>query len=480
MIVALLPHLVSLVIGSLVVHALLSSSLPRSVWIKLLVTLPLGYAVGAGLTSCLYFILVVAGAGSRSVLMAGEAVLLAGSVALFMRNRDDETGTATSATPLHIWLLRGAFLLAIAFSAASWSAITSANPHGDWDATAIWNLRAKFLISGDPGWRLGIAPPELGTDIGVHHPTYPILVSSATAQAWTLTGTASSEAPALESLFFALAVAALLAGAIAWRHSESLGLLAGLVFLASGAFITGSPAQYADIPLSLYVLGSLVALEAAARDAKPWLAVLAGICAGFAALTKNEGIAFIVFFLAVAAWRLPRRQSLYVLIGSAPAIALTIVFKTLLSKGNDGLFPATMGLAMQRIADPSRWAQVVKGYFGALLDMGSGIAHPLLLIALLCIVLRFVPAPDARRILWHGLPAMALLAVAIGVYLITNNDLQWQLDTSVSRVIAQAWPAFLWMALMTLRAPESLAPATVAPEPTRAAAEKPAKRKKRA
>src|SRR5204863_2598432 len=44
-------------------------------------------------------------------------------------------------------------------------------PHGEWDATAIWNLRARSIVRGAPDW-----PAIFSPAIGWSHPDYPILI----------------------------------------------------------------------------------------------------------------------------------------------------------------------------------------------------------------------------------------------------------------------------------------------------------------
>lgn len=483
MIVAVLPVLLSTILGWLVVRLLLRKGGPQSAWTGMLVTIPLAYAVGVGIASSLSFVLIWTGAHSRATLLSLEGLTIAGVAFLLWRDSANARAIETIGREPwpYIWLLRVAFVLAMGCSIASWQSFTGANPNGEWDAAAIWTLRAKFLASGEGAWQLAVAPPALDTTTGIHHPTYPILLSSWTAGNWTLLGEPSSDAPALASLGFGLAVTMLLAGAVAWRHSECLGLLAGLLYMASDALFANIAAQYADLPLSLYVLGAVIALEAAvAQGAERRLAALGGLCAGFAALTKNEGIVFLFVFGIVALWRLTPRRALWALAGCAPAIAFTFVFKSLLSQGRDASLPTTVGDAVQKIADPGRWALIAQGYVGTFADMGAGFAHPLLLLAILGFALRFVPGAQAMRTLWHGLPAIAVLAATVAVYLVTINDLKWQLDTSVNRVVAQVWPALLWMAFLTLRAPEDIAGRldTVA-EAASMQATKPAKRKKR-
>lgn len=60
--------------------------------------------------------------------------------------------------------------------------------------------------------------------------------------------------------------------------------------------------------------------------------------------------------------------------------------------------------------------------------------------------------------------ALGLLAGYFGIYAITGNDLTWQLQTSLSRLLVQVWPLVLLAGFVTLREPQ-LAERAAAPPP---------------
>ena len=66
-----------------------------------------------------------------------------------------------------------------------------------------------------------------------------------------------------------------------------------------------------------------------------------------------------------------------------------------------------------------------------------------------------------------GVVLAALLLGYVGVYVITSNDLKWQLQTSLNRLLVQVWPLLLLTVFAALRAPESAAIVT-APAPSKA------------
>jgi hypothetical protein len=76
--------------------------------------------------------------------------------------------------------------------------------------------------------------------------------------------------------------------------------------------------------------------------------------------------------------------------------------------------------------------------------LGGGIAHPLVLLAILAIVLRLSIDPRYRLPIAISTVALALtFAADLAAYVITPSDLAWHLGTSFGRLILQLWPAAL-------------------------------------
>ena len=69
-----------------------------------------------------------------------------------------------------------------------------------------------------------------------------------------------------------------------------------------------------------------------------------------------------------------------------------------------------------------------------------------------------------------GVVALALLAGYFGIYAITANDLTWQLQTSLARILVQVWPLVLLAGLVTLREPQLAERAAQPPKKQRKAA----------
>lgn len=460
---AFLATLPAIALGWMAVRLLLPAIAWKPAWMRWLFELSLGTAVGLGLTSCFCFVLRLAGAGGRGPVLALDAATLAGAAWLYVRSRRKEGDAPTPPGFSFSWVLRTAMAVALMLFALDMNESIAANPQGEWDAWAIWNVKAKFLAGGADTWRNAVAADAAAKMFGASHPGYPLLVSASVARVWTLTGDPSSEAPAALGVVFALAAAGLLAGALALVRTETAGLLAMLVLVATGAFTSQVGFQYADIPLSLYILATVALLAyAPAANWPPGLLVLAGLCAGFADWTKNEGLPFLLLAALVVLWRARGRRAAWMALGAAPAVLLVAALKLFLAHGTEAMFPRTAAETAAKLADPARWLQIAAAFAKMILDLGVPWAHPVLLLAVLAVALGVVSKKEAASRLWLALPLAGLLAADFAIYLITTADLTWHLGTSVNRLIVQVWPATLFVAFLLIQPPASPLPEPVA------------------
>ena len=236
-------------------------------------------------------------------------------------------------------------------------------------------------------------------------------------------------------------------------RGPTLGVLMALVLVTSPPILREVPAQY-DVPLACYFAGALVF---ALLD-RP---ILAGVSAGLAGWTKDEGLLFLVLFLtAVVVFR--RRATLAVIAGALPAGAIIALFKIWLSKGNASVLPASLTAAANRVADLGRYGAVIAAFGRELHGMAAGWYHPILPLIVLAVALRF-DRERSRDVAFCAAISATLLVGYLGVYILTPNDLEWQLQTSLGRLLAQLWPALLLIGFVGLRAPE--ADAVVKPMP---------------
>src|ERR1019366_8764917 len=98
-----------------------------------------------------------------------------------------------------------------------------------------------------------------------------------------------------------VATVGLLVAATMRLRAPVIALVGGLVLLGTPFFVTFASNEHADIPLGFFMLATLVLIALGGRASEAWgLPALAGLTAGLAAWTKNEGLLFAV--VIVVAW----------------------------------------------------------------------------------------------------------------------------------------------------------------------------------
>lgn len=322
--------------------------------------LPTAAGLALGMSSLVWWALMLLPLGSWRLVIAIDATLSA--LACLAVWRVAPRPTAPSQEGPRPWIVRWPprVLLVVALVGASvyFVAVSATTPHGIWDAWAIWNARARFLFRGYPDvWTQAFSPA-----LDWSHPDYPLLVPVSVARAWAYVGGDDVAVPILLAATFTAGIVSTAAvsvarSAIAWR-----GVLTAVMILASPAFLANAVSQCADIPLAFYVLTTCVivgrATEAGGRSG--WWAV-AGIAAGLAAWTKNEGLAFTAIVLVIcAAWGYRSRRwrglaaiaSLFA--GAAPILAALVVFKLFLAPPNDLIAAQSIDHVLSHLRDGDR------------------------------------------------------------------------------------------------------------------------------
>jgi hypothetical protein len=424
----------------------------RPRWAAVSFTVCLGILAGIAANSVVFLFLAVCGIASAVSVFAADILVLVIAAALYIRVRRTSPPPLVSPEPgtfRFTWVLAIALVLVLLILAGRLTVMAEANPWGGWDALAMWNLRAKFLAGAPGDWHFAVN----GTLADRMHPDYPLLLPSFIAAGWKAGGEMGALLPVTVSFLFSAVLVALLLSSVAMLRGTASGLLAALVMLTATSFLLAAPSQYADIPLACYWLsaGSLLLVSGAgSRAALIWT----GACAGFGAWTKNEGVAFLVWFvLALMAglwWKRGSRDALRctgaALIGASPGILLTLWLKFVIAPPSDTLVQQSARSMLARLADASRYGEIAKSFADAVANMGSGIAHPLILLAILAVLLRWNPGPRYRLAMAISSVALGLMFLAdIGAYLITPSDLAWHLGTSFDRLILQLWPSTLLM-----------------------------------
>jgi hypothetical protein len=449
-----LPALLCLACGLALVSPGWTRQSPRASDLLLRASLSIGF--GVGIFSIIFFLARVSGVANVLALdLAVFAFLLA--TFFFLRTRDKTTVTSSLARETFggpMWLhclLTAAFVIALC--AAVYSAIlrTLAHPHGDgWDAFAIWNLHARFLFRGGAHWRGGFTPL-----IPWSHPDYPLLLPAAIAHFWTFLGYDAPAVPAVIGSAFTFATVALLFSSLSILRSAVPAMLAGLTLLATPSFIAVGTSQYADIPLSFYVLATIVLLRLYDERHSPGFLALTGLAAGFAAWTKNEGLLFVAAIVlarslcfrqtkALQHESRPNADIVFLLLAILPIFLLVAYFKHFVAPAGD-LFsdPTTM---LHKFLDPTRYWIIFKWFTKEFFRFGHWllIPFPLLMVAYYF----FIPEETRGEDSSDRASTLALVLTLAGysaIYLITPYDLYWHLRFSLSRLFLQIWPSAIFL-----------------------------------
>jgi hypothetical protein len=338
------------------------------------------------------------------------------------------------------WVVRAAFWTVAVLAMLTIVREYAASPHGQWDAWAIWNQKARFLLRGQGVWL-----DEL--KIAWSSPGHPLLVPGAVARVWAYAGTETTFAPAAVALVFGASIVAVVMGALDLRRRRAW--VAGAVLLAPATFVQQIASQQADIPVGFFIIATLGMLcqepsgrwrdELTGRSAL----LLAGMTTSLAAWSKNEGLLFLPASFLLAAWLSGRhgrmRQLGWWIVGATPAL-LTIAWFKLVVAPVAPIYLAGGGLSTLLDAGRHRlvWSLTVErliSWGGA----GAPWALPLGLAA--AVAAACMRSASMARVL------LAVLGVVLTgyyvVWVITPVDVEFVVSTTFSRVIAQMWPVIV-------------------------------------
>lgn len=406
----------------------------------------------AGFSSCLCILFLSLFNRFELTVLEVPLLILMGLIYIRKRGLHFQTPNITAHSFFEI-----ALYLSIVGFAVSFCNWTLQSPHGNWDAWAMWNLRARFLFRGGDHWRDMFSEAFEG-----RHPDYPLLLPAMVAKSWYYLGTESVIVPILWALLFALGVAAFLFAGLSLLRGRKQACLGTSILLATPFFAQHAASQYADMPLMFYILGTLVLLSLGlerGRDKNAFL-FIAGLFCGFAAWTKDEGMLFV--FCVLLCWciysfrngTLFSKQTALIVLGIFPGLLTSLLFKFYAQEAG-GIYNVSEIVA--RLSQTSRYAIVLLALFKEFYGF------PLVLLVYLLIV---GIQPGSKR-LPEKLTLTILLMMLTGyilIYLITPHPLGWQLATSLKRLLLQLWPAFLFFFFQIARNPEEIGSRFVAPD----------------
>jgi hypothetical protein len=348
------------------------------------------------------------------------------------------------------WLVRGLFAVIVLATLVTVIRGYLVLPHGDWDAWAIWNQKARFLYRGGDHWT------DLLT-IAWSQPAHPLLLPLLVTRIWAYAGAELAVVPAMLGVLFGLAVVTVVLGALDPRRRRSW--IAGAVLLTPGTFVQAWTAQQADVPFAFYMVASLVAIgyaRSASRAgvaAAPVALLVAGGLAGLAAWTKNEGallLCLTALLMVTATARQSRvRAVIWWTAGVVPPALTLLWFKTVLTPAGPYYLPEgpLFTLLTERLASPEHRHLIDTALWQHWMSWGGPAAAgavPLVTVAAVCVALSRTGS-GARSLL--AVPAGMLLGFYI-IYLVTSLDAGWLIATTFHRLLSQLWPSLVLIAFL--------------------------------
>ena len=427
-------------------------------------TVSLSAGLVPGVTSCAYFLwLLFLGVPSVDYrITEGTLIVILISIALFTskyHNSDRCLTDIESEYKIFLRLLSVGALITIICFIAAFLLRSAVNPHGWEDAWGMWNLKARFIFRSGDNWRIAFSNLLKWSSLD-----YPLMVPLSIVRIWSYSGNEFASAQIAIAALFTFSTASLLISSLSVIRSRSSGLLAGLILVGSPYFLKTGAYQIADIPLGFYILSATVFFYLAGGSGlKSRFLIAAGLMAGFAAWTKNEGILYllVVFLVRLIIVSGDRGIRAYLqelamsASGALPVLVVVLLFKSQIPPSNELFVGQSMEMFWERLTDLSRYAVIGKSFIVYSYDK---LAKEWLLVlpAYILLVGRAKRKENAEGIKTAFLSVLLMFGGYFFIYLITPLNLQWHIDTSIWRLFLQLWPTVIFTFFAYASTPEEM------------------------
>lgn len=425
---------------------------------SMLLKICLSLGIGIGVSSIIHFIIMLFSI-SQPITMFIEGIVCLLLIGLVEFGPPDKVGiTLTSHQKImnggiKRWtnILTFIFVLISLIILGTSILVSVQNPHGGWDAWAIWNQHARFLFRSGVNWQLNyVAQNEWS------HPDYPFFLPVTIVRIWRFIGIETTFVPVFVSILFFFLTITTIYSSLTYFRSKFWGVIGALLLLGAPGFVLQGISQYADIPLSFYFLLTwvFVAICTQQETAASW--VLAGIVVGLSTLVKNEGLLFAFLFLTgffVLNWlrQTFKQRTVYFSFatGFLTIFAFTLYFKLFLAPQNDLIAENNLVTILQSLGNPLRYGQIGSAF------MQSAINYfdvPLIIFPLLWLFLGIERQRFKQPVI--GLSLFTLIFMLVGyffVYVTTPYNLEWHLKTSLSRLFIHLWPSLVFISILMVQ-----------------------------
>jgi hypothetical protein len=358
------------------------------------------------------------------------------------------------------WFLTVIFAAVILAETAAFVSHTMRNPHGTFDAYAIWNQRARMLFFTEAG--SGTAFSALIN--WKFHADYPMLLPLSVLRLWRIIGSETLRVPMLLALLFTFSAPMILFAAVGYRKSRVTAAFAGILLLGTPWLFQTGTALTADLPLAVFIVSAGICFYRYGVTYQGGWLVLSGLFSGLAAWTKNEGLLFLgVIILMVSALALfHQRRNLRTTLGSfalgcSLPLTAVIYFKLFMAPPGDLLAGRTAAQILSLLVQPERYQLILATFVDQLLHFGGWNISLLGLLVIWLLVSWTRPAGD-EGLTWVFtalLPLLMLMGYFM-IYVITPHPLAWHLKYSVDRLFFQIYPLMLLVVFLRVQTMEHM------------------------
>lgn len=466
MTILLLAFLFPFTVAYLVLSLVINPRDPAPQWAVSLMKGSLAMGLAFGLSSCTFFLWLIAVGGLTQHYLVTEALVFSGlAAALFHAVKttvpslswEHPQASLLNTTLNRVLLVSLALVLATRLTRFVFLSLN--NPHGDVDALGIWNLRARFLFAGGDRWRESFAMLLDRNNTA----DYPLLLPTTVARFWSYLGEDSTLVPAGVALLFTFAIIGLTLSALAILRTRSQGFLAALVLVGTPFLIKHGASQYADVPLAFFMLATLVllCLQDRSEDTSHRLMILAGVTSGFAAWTKNEGLLFVAtiivarLFVTVPqqGWKSGLKQLLAFATGLFPVLAIVVYFKIQIAPTTTLMVSQGFDAIIAKLQNSASYLEVGKAFSGKIFRPG----YPGLVLLIIYFALLGVPKERGQKASIAA-PATVLFLMFVGYFFIFVAtpflSIRYQLDTALDRLWLHLWPSAVFVFFLFVKTPE--------------------------
>lgn len=383
--------------------------------------LPAAWLYGTGAVFLVLLGLAAAGVEWTSATVVAGLTGLAAIAAVVARRRVGD--------PMRIRLSWIDAATALAVALYGWRALASSPSH--WDFSAIWGLKARiFFEARTIDWTFLSLP---WNDFA--HPDYPLLVPFNVVLPSLLSG--AWDERWLGVLWLAWG-AALLVIVRALAAAEAAPVVAGTVTFAAAGFALQPQIGLAEVPLIAFGAASVLFVRRGLLTRSGGSLRHGALLLGFAASTKNEGLALLAAVALALALTRDRRR----IVALWPALAIALPWQVIrfahelpsdLATGNP-LERLTARITSLDHVAAALVRQLPMPWFWAAIIAGS------------LLVWRELLRREQFTVLTTGI----LFVFFVGSYLVTPHDIVWHIATSWMRVAPQLGVPFLFVVMLAL------------------------------